>query len=125
MSECRLLCQFGGRVASHFISKLTRLKRRLLYIVLLGLALLLLQTSLTAAPLVKRPLAPPNTSSPQATLRSFVENVNKSHQILMAAYDQYLKEPGPFPSGSRCQRDQDVLPPIGFGYQYNNSSPGD
>ncbi|MGK7874002.1 MAG: mechanosensitive ion channel domain-containing protein [Xenococcaceae cyanobacterium] len=98
--KCSLLCQFGGRVASHFISKLTRLKGRLLQIVLLGLALLLLQTSLTAAPLVKHPLAPPDTSSPQATLRSFVENVNESHRILMAAYDQYLKEPGPFPSTS-------------------------
>ncbi len=77
-----------------------RLKRRLGQIVMLGLALLVLQTSLTAAPLVKRPLAPPDTSSPQATLRSFVENVNESYQILMTAYDQYLKEPGPFPSTS-------------------------
>ena len=83
-----------------FNSKLTRLKRRLGQIVLLGLALLMLSTSLTATPLVKRPLAPPDTSSPQATLRSFVENVNESYQILMTAYDQYLKEPGPFPSTS-------------------------
>ncbi len=77
-----------------------RLKRRLGQIVMLGLALLLLQNSLTAAPLVKRPLAPPDTSSPQATLRNLVENVNESHRTLMAAYDQYLKEPGPFPSPS-------------------------
>ena len=83
-----------------FNSKLTRLKQRLGQIVLLGIALLVLQTSLTAAPLVKRPLAPPDTSSPQATLRSFVENVNESYQILMTAYDQYLEEPGPFPSAS-------------------------
>ncbi|MGK7878371.1 MAG: hypothetical protein AB4426_35230 [Xenococcaceae cyanobacterium] len=52
------------------------------------------------APLVKRSLAPPDTSSPQATLRSFVENVNREHQLLMESYDQYLKEPGLFPSTS-------------------------
>ena len=72
--KCRLLCQFGGRVASDLISKLTILKGRLLQLVLLVLALLLLSTSLTAAPLLKHPLAPPDTSSPQATLRSFVDN---------------------------------------------------
>ena len=66
--------------------------RSVLQIVLLGLTILLLQTSLTATSLVKNPLAPPDTSSPQATLRSFVENVNESHRILMAAYDQYRKE---------------------------------
>ncbi len=73
-------------------SKLTR------QLVLLGLALLIIQNSLTAAPLVKSPLAPPDTSSPQATLRSFIENVNQSHRILMAAYEEYLEESGPFPS---------------------------
>ncbi len=108
--KCRLLCQFGGRLASHFISKLTRLKLQLLQLVLLGLALLLLQTSITAAPLVKSPLAPPDTSSPQATIKSFVENVNESHRILMEAYGQYLKEPGPFPSPSvRKQANQAVI----------------
>ena len=100
--KCRLLCQFGGQVASDLIGKLRRLKGRSLQlglqIVLLGLALLVLQTSVTASSLVEKPLAPPDTSSPQATLRSFVENVNESHRILMAAYDQYLEEPGPFPS---------------------------
>ena len=95
-----LLCQFGGQVVSHSSGKLTRLKGQLIQLVLLGLALLLLPTSLTAAPLVKHPLAPPDTSSPRATLRSFVENVNESYRILMTAYDQYLKEPGPFPSTS-------------------------
>ncbi len=98
--KCRLLCQFGGRLASHLIGKLARLKGRSLQLVLLGLVLVLLQTSLTAAPLVKRPLAPPDTSSPQATLRTFVENVNGGHRILMAAYEQYLKEPGMLPSTS-------------------------
>jgi len=36
----------------------------------------------------------PDTSSPQATLRSFMESVDRSHQIYTAAVDQYLKEPG-------------------------------
>ena len=97
-------------------SKLTKLKQRyprnpmflktfpgkygVLQIVLLGLALLVLQTSLMAAPLVKYPLAPPDTSSPQATIRSFMENVNKSHQIITAAYEQYRQEPGPLLSSS-------------------------
>ena len=49
-----------------------------------------------AAPKVKYPLAPPNTSSPQATMRSFIESVNKSHQILIAAYEQYRQESGAF-----------------------------
>ena len=69
-------------------------------IFLLGLALLMLQTSLMAVPLVKNPLAPPDTSSPQATMRSFMGNVNESYQILTAAYEQYRQEPGAFPSTS-------------------------
>ncbi len=96
--KCRLLCQFGGRVASDLISKLTRFKGRSLQIVLLGLALLVLQTSLTAAPKVKRPLAPPDTSSPQATLRSFVDNFNRAYPLLMESVDQYRKDPGLLPS---------------------------
>ncbi|MGK7917999.1 MAG: mechanosensitive ion channel family protein [Prochloraceae cyanobacterium] len=80
------------RVNFWFNSKSTRLKRRSLQLVLLGLALVLLQTSITAAPSVKNPLAPPDTSSPQATLRSFVKNVNKAAPLLMGAYEQYLQE---------------------------------
>ncbi len=95
-----LIGKLGCQVVSHLINKLTQFKRWALQIVLLGLALLLLQTSLMAAPLVQQPLAPPDTSSPQATMRSFVENVNESYRILMIAYDQYLKEPGPLPSTS-------------------------
>ncbi len=67
---------------------------RTLRLVLLALVLLLLQTSITSASLIKNPLAPPDTSSPQATLRSFVENVNKAAPLLMGAYEQYLQEPG-------------------------------
>ena len=83
-----------------FNNNFTRLKQRLRQLVLLGLALLVLQTSLTAAPLIKHPLAPPDTSSPQATLRSFVDNVNKTHQLWMESYNRYMKDPELFPSSS-------------------------
>ncbi len=73
-------------------SKSTRFKQRSLQLILLGLALVLLQTSITAASPVKNPLAPPDTSSPQVTLRSFVDNVNKAAPLLMGAYEQYLQE---------------------------------
>ncbi len=95
-----LISKLGEQAVSNSINKLTQFKRYALHIVLLGLTLLLLQTSLMAAPLVQLPLAPPDTSSPQATMRSFVENVNESYRILMTADDQYLKEPGLFPSTS-------------------------
>ncbi len=87
-------------LTSHFITQFTKLKRRLWLIVLLGLGLLVLETSLTAAPLVKHPLAPPDTSSPQATLRSFVDNVNRAFPLVMGSYEQYWQEPGLFPSTS-------------------------
>ncbi len=101
-------------LTSHFITQFTKLKRRssrdLLrsaqQIVLLGLALLILQTSLMAGPSVKYPLAPPDTSSPQATLNSFVENVNKVYQVANESNDQYLKEPGLLPSKSVRQLDK-------------------
>ena len=87
-------------------SKLKRLRQYAVQIVLWALALLLLQTSLTAAPLVKYPLAPPDTSSPRATLSSFVENVNRSYQAHMASSRQALQEPGVFPSTSVRQQFQ-------------------
>ncbi len=80
--------------------KLNILKGQLRQIFLLGIALLVLQISVTAASSVKHPLEPPDTSSPQATLRSFVENFNRGYDLLMESYDQYLKEPGLFPSSS-------------------------
>ena len=58
------------------------------------------QVFLLPAFAVDHPLAPPDTSSPQATIRSFIENVNESHNIVMAANEQYLKEPGLFPSAA-------------------------
>ena len=101
------------RVSILFNSKPKRFKWRS-RIVLLGLALLLLpvylvstslaenpltseppvENPLPTAPLVKNPLKTPDTSSPQATLRSFVDNVNKVHQIIMAAHEQSQQESG-------------------------------
>ncbi|MDJ1174268.1 mechanosensitive ion channel family protein [Roseofilum capinflatum] len=59
-----------------------------------------LQTSVTAVPTLQNPLQPPDTSSPQATMKSFMENLHSSHEALMEAYDQYMEEPGLFPSAS-------------------------
>ncbi len=60
-------------------------------ILLALLTLLVLQTSLIANPVAKTflPLAPPDTSSTQGTISSFVENINQFYQILMPAYRQY------------------------------------
>ncbi|MGK7915004.1 MAG: mechanosensitive ion channel family protein [Prochloraceae cyanobacterium] len=89
-----------------FNTKLTRFKQRSLQLVLLGLALVLLQTSITAASLVKNPLAPPDTSSPQATLKSFLENTS-SYKQFRETIDQYLKDPGLFPSTSVREQAKD------------------
>ncbi|MDJ1184217.1 mechanosensitive ion channel family protein [Roseofilum casamattae] len=43
---------------------------------------------------IPKPLKPPDTSSPQATLRSFINDVNSAHEELMEAYTHYLEEPG-------------------------------
>lgn len=59
-----------------------------------------IQIFLLPAFAVKYPLAPPDTSSPQATIQGFIENVNKAHHIVMTANEQYLEEPGLFPSAS-------------------------
>ncbi len=100
--------------------------RTVLQIVLLALVLLLLQTSLSAVSLaqnnltseplentlstdslVKNPLKTSDTSSPQATLRSFVDNVNRAHQLLMAAYKQSQQESGLLSSDSVNQQVRD------------------
>ncbi|HAC62803.1 MAG TPA: hypothetical protein DCF68_04530 [Cyanothece sp. UBA12306] len=71
-----------------------------LSIILLGVTLFLLQTSVIASPLTKTPLAPPNTSSPQTTLKSFIENIEESYKLLQVAYEEYLQETSPLPSNS-------------------------
>ena len=48
----------------------------------------------------RNPLKPPDTSSPQATLKSFLENAFEAHRLVMAAYQESLQTPGPFPAQS-------------------------
>ena len=98
--ECWLFDCVAGSLAFLYNGKLTKVGRRSLQCALFGLVLLFLQASLTAAPIVEHRLAPPDTSSPQATLRSFVENVNLSHQLLIESYGQFQQESGLFPSDS-------------------------
>ena len=45
-------------------------------------------------------LKPPNTASPRATLKSFIENMNSAYSVLMKAHHKNLKTPGYFPSES-------------------------
>jgi hypothetical protein len=45
---------------------------------------------------VKHPLKPPDTSSPRATLRIFIDNMNRSYRVLMAAHDKNMNTPGLF-----------------------------
>ena len=97
--DCRWFDLVGREGMCMFNFKLTKTWRRSLQFILFGIMFLILQTSLAADPLLN-PLEPADTSSPQATLRSFVEHVDESHEILMAAYEQYLREPGPLPSAS-------------------------
>ena len=40
------------------------------------------------------PLEPPDTKSPRATLRSFVENMNRAHRLLMEATEESRSAPG-------------------------------
>ncbi len=48
----------------------------------------------------KNPLAPPDTSSPRATLQSLLDNVREAYDVLMPAYASYLAEPSLFPPDS-------------------------
>ncbi|MEM6447573.1 MAG: mechanosensitive ion channel family protein [Cyanobacteria bacterium P01_D01_bin.123] len=79
-----------------------RLRRRIVASVLILLMALFygFQVLILPAFSVDTPLAPPDTSSPQDTIQSFIENVDRAHQIVTAAYAEYLKEPGLFPSAS-------------------------
>jgi MscS family membrane protein len=45
-------------------------------------------------------LKPPNTASPRATLKSFIENMNRAYGVLMKVHRTNLKTPGFFPSES-------------------------
>ena len=49
-----------------------------------------------ASAMAQHPLKPPDTSSPRATLASFIDNVNRSYKVIMAAHNKNLKSPGFF-----------------------------
>jgi MscS family membrane protein len=60
----------------------------------------------------KNPLAPPDTSSPRATLQSFLDNVREAYDVLMPAYASYLAAPSLFPPDSAREveeRTQELL----------------
>ncbi|MDJ0817521.1 MAG: hypothetical protein QNJ58_15030 [Desulfobacterales bacterium] len=40
------------------------------------------------------PLKAPDTSSPRATLKSFLESLNRAYRILMVAHKKNMKAPG-------------------------------
>jgi hypothetical protein len=46
------------------------------------------------------PLKPPDTSSPRATLQSFLLNMNRAYALLMAGYQKNMNTPGLFASES-------------------------
>ena len=50
--------------------------------------------------IVKNPLRPPDTSSPRATLRSFLQNINRAYAMLMNANARNMTSPGVFTSES-------------------------
>ena len=52
------------------------------------------------------PLNPADTSSPAATLESFLRSINTAHSLLMQAYDQQTGESGLFSSGTVKQLHQ-------------------
>ena len=87
----------------HFVSQIEIHKKAFIKSILSIFILLFLQTSLLGNPLIQRPLAPPDTSSPQATLKSFVDNFNRGYYLIFNAYNQYGKESGLFPSSSISQ----------------------
>ena len=50
--------------------------------------------------IAKNPLKPPDTSSPRATLGSFLHNINGAYALLMDAHRENMKAPGLFASES-------------------------
>jgi len=56
--------------------------------------------------IVKNPLKPLDTSSPRATLQSFLHNINRAYAMLMAAHRKNIKEPGLFISESIAQMER-------------------
>ena len=56
--------------------------------------------------IVNNPLKPPNTSSPRATLKSFLDNTNGAYRLAMAAHQENMKSPGLFTSESVHQMER-------------------
>ena len=88
-----------------------------LFLILLGTALFLINTGVQASAeresqateavdlkgvnslienIDQNPLKPPDTSSPQATLKSFLDNATAAHRLLMAAHGKNMEAPGLF-----------------------------
>lgn len=55
------------------------------------------------------PLEPPDTSSPRATVESFLENMQEAHRVFTAAFAQYNEEPGWYPSQAVKDQIEDVF----------------
>ncbi|VGO16644.1 Low conductance mechanosensitive channel YnaI [Pontiella desulfatans] len=59
---------------------------------------------LTDEDLTQHPLKPPDTSSPRATLTSFMSNMNRSYHLLMEAHEENMAAPGWIPPQSARER---------------------
>lgn len=80
--------------------------RRFLQFVLLGLSFFLLLFSSTGVLAEENPLAPPDTSSPQATLNSFVDSIDQSIELFEKTINQHIDAPGLFPSAKIREQEQ-------------------
>ena len=58
--------------------------------------------------LTTHPLKAPDTSSPRATLRSFLDYINRSYRITQAAYQENLETPGLFTPTNLLLKGQDA-----------------
>ena len=61
--------------------------------------------------IVKHPLKPPGTTSPRATLQSFLQNIDRAYSALMAAHQKNMNAPGFFASDSilKMERHAEIL----------------
>ncbi|NEO88402.1 MAG: mechanosensitive ion channel family protein [Spirulina sp. SIO3F2] len=90
---------------------MTRWQSGLRFVVsLLLLTVCLLLSLVLTTHALDQPLAPPDRSSPQATLHSFIDNVNEGFAIVDGAYQDYLAEPGLLPSATvRAQAEPGLI----------------
>jgi MscS family membrane protein len=68
------------------------------------------ETAEEAAPskedIIKYPLKPPGTTSPRATLQSFLHNINRAYATLWAAHRKNVLDPGLFTTESVAQMER-------------------